>query len=480
MVEEFLFGLPGLGNLKRQDGYILQAAGNPERLVNCTDRKFNVSALSWAAIHGHELVVDLLLSIEGIDPNPRNPRRRTPLSHAAENGHATVVARLLAHEGVDADARDSVYRTPLLWTVSQLVSNLSEPDTDSVGRDFRLPWSVARMSARGIQYHRGRDPVENYKAKIKLYQAVWESESTYLRIVNLLLAHGVDLEAADASRQTAIAYAAKGGSRRLVELLLDHGAGVNSGVTYPKAPSSVAGVALYGAAGSGDMDTVKLLLERGAIMQDGSWSALNPAAQNGHASIVEVLLQSPVPKSPIVPGRTSTWQPLLEAIQRGHLRVVHTLLLYRKHSYPAMPLFEDALFWAACGGWEFVFRMLLGARSPLSGNCPYLEGIPVLAAGVMGRNMGILQRLLEIKGIDVNAEDRHGWTALTWAAGIENQEAEALLLEHGADPSYKKEITDPSQWRPPHGMFLQGQTVRLPMNRPYPLSFSSRGITVHE
>ena len=62
----------------------------------------------------------LLLGKDGVDPDSKDTRSRTPLSWAAGNGHEAVVKLLLAKDGVDPDSKDSNYNlTPLSWAVAR-------------------------------------------------------------------------------------------------------------------------------------------------------------------------------------------------------------------------------------------------------------------------------------------------------------------------------------------------------------------------
>jgi ankyrin repeat protein len=62
--------------------------------------------LLWAAMGGHKEVVELLLTIDGINLNSVDPEYgRTPLLWAATNGHKDIVELLLSKGGVDPDSK---------------------------------------------------------------------------------------------------------------------------------------------------------------------------------------------------------------------------------------------------------------------------------------------------------------------------------------------------------------------------------------
>jgi ankyrin repeat protein len=54
---------------------------------------------------------------EGIDPNERDFRGRTPLFLAAMEGSCEVILRLLEIDSVDPDARDHGGKTPFYWAI---------------------------------------------------------------------------------------------------------------------------------------------------------------------------------------------------------------------------------------------------------------------------------------------------------------------------------------------------------------------------
>jgi hypothetical protein len=72
--------------------------------------------LSWAAGNGYDIVVNVLLEKDNIDPNLKDTQSgRAPLSWAAENGHDTIVKRLLETGKIEVDSKDKNGQTPLSW-----------------------------------------------------------------------------------------------------------------------------------------------------------------------------------------------------------------------------------------------------------------------------------------------------------------------------------------------------------------------------
>ena len=82
--------------------------------VNAADCTGN-TALTWAAMRGHDEVVKMLLEQKDVNPDqPTTYYGRTPLSWAAGNGHERVVKMLLERDYVNPNQPDIEYgRTPL-------------------------------------------------------------------------------------------------------------------------------------------------------------------------------------------------------------------------------------------------------------------------------------------------------------------------------------------------------------------------------
>ncbi|KKZ66925.1 hypothetical protein EMCG_07421 [[Emmonsia] crescens] len=461
--------------------HLLKAGASP----NFTDLELKLPALSWAAIKGRERAVSLLLAAKGIDPDPRNKLNRSPLSHAAENGHAGVVKLLLAKGGVDinsVDSADFCHRTPLVWAVAQ-----PKADSETERECFKelLPWSFCRMSRMAIKLYQKRqrrlynerqhrkfqinyqcpEPEWIYnERKRQIYELRWAPGSPYEAIVNMLIDHGADLEAGE---RTPISWAAECGSRRLIELLLDRGADIES-PTCSRSP-------LSWAAENGQTDIVELLLERGARPsgKDGNyWTPLLFAARNGHTEIVRILLNQSVVRVKNPFNGISTWRPLVEAAKRGHGATVGFLLRYHQEKWADGTLGDEAHFWAAYSGWESIFRQLIDAEWPIAkGSTERRCGITVLSGAMIGRNHAIVNLLLGKGGIDVDAQDKHGWTALTWAVRTEDHVMVDLLLKHGANPAFM-EAPGLEKECPPHNWDDHVGSTTSCYSDKYPVTFS--------
>ena len=114
----------------------------------------------------------------------------------------------------------------------------------------------------------------------------WASLYGHLEVAELLLSHGADVRATDATGSTPLHGAAEEGFPELVRLLLDHKADPNAANDDGVTP-------LHLAAANGHQEIVVALLEQGAAINVADKSGSTPlhfAAEYGRISVVKILL----------------------------------------------------------------------------------------------------------------------------------------------------------------------------------------------
>ncbi|KAN0077469.1 Ankyrin repeat-containing domain protein [Elaphomyces granulatus] len=282
--------------------------------LNSKDGTYGRSALSWAAGHGFEVVVKLLIKdiggrlnirlpfLKGAEVDSVDRYGRTPLVYAVWNGHMAVVKRLL-RAGARINLADDIGGTALSYAVSdetsmalllsaagkgheavvELLLETGKVNPDIKDENDRTPLSCAVEggSVAIVQLLIAKGVKTNYKYRITpLSRAVEKGDE---RIVKLFLDNGAQPDLEDQNSQTPLSRAVEGGTVAIVRLLLAGGA--KTDYKYKITP-------LSRAAEKGNEGIVKLLLVYGAQpdFEDGDGETpLSRAVRAGRAVIVDLL-----------------------------------------------------------------------------------------------------------------------------------------------------------------------------------------------
>jgi ankyrin repeat protein len=285
-----------------------------------------VTPLWLAAAAGHGEVVRILAD-RGADVNRRSLAFGTPVDIAARRGHVDAV-RLLVDLGAAADAGDAVGVTPLMRaaeagepeTIEALLALGADPEAQSAGgiTALHLAASYGRVEVVSRLLDGGADPMTaDRRGETALAKAV---ERGRTMVIDLLLergvtpgppaiveavnearldllerfvAHGADLEAADASTAGLLFYAPfDPSSREVWRLLVRHGANVNAQLRGR--------TILMSAARRGSAEFVRFLLEHGAdpTLRDQRGRTALDYAQGDRAEIIRRQIESDSPDSP--------------------------------------------------------------------------------------------------------------------------------------------------------------------------------------
>jgi ankyrin repeat protein len=317
---------------------------------------------------------------------------------AARSGKADVVALLLA-KGADPNARASRQQTALMWAVSQ-----------------RHPDVVKALVTHGADVH----------ARSSEWQEMMAVPPHGLPQYNKIIPHG---------RDTALLFAARAGDLESAKLLVGAGANVNDADAWGISATTMA-------AHAGFTEMVEWLLDRGADASAAAagFGALHAAIMRRDARMVTALLAHGAdPNAPL-----KTWTPTRRSSRDFNF---------------APELVGSTPFWLAARFNEpDVMRLLLkhGANGAFVHQGHYHNEEPVeprtqvttavMAATGMGGGVAWVQpdrtrrealmlesvTLAADQGVDLNARNTDGRTALDAARALKLESVVAFLIERGA------------------------------------------------
>jgi len=364
-----------------------------------------VTPLWLAAQNGSEAMVRRLLSA-GANPNAQLLAGETPVMVAARAGKAAVV-ELLSAKGANVNARGARQQTALMWAVSQ-----QHPDVVKVllahGADVSLrseKWSqVYAVPPHGYLPYNREIPSGDETALL-FAARVGDLESA-----QLLVAAGAKVNDADAWGVSAVTLAAHPGHGALVDFLLDKGADPNA--------AKAGFTPLHEAIMRRDEKMVGALLAHGANANAPlqTWTPTRRSSEDFNFA-------------PELVGATPFWL----AARFSEPGVMRLLL---KHG--ADPLFVhhgDRMVEGRGEGFQHrldVTTALMAATGLGGGRAwvqPPREQRQALTLDAV--------KLAVDLGVDVNAANTDGRTALDGAQTLKYESVVAFLKDHGAKASGK-------------------------------------------
>jgi uncharacterized protein len=359
-----------------------------------------------ASLNGSEAMVRRLLQA-GANPNAALLLGETPVMAAARSGAPAVVEQLIA-KGANVNARAARGQDALMWAVSQqhpeVVKVLLAGGADVHARSDVWTEVMAVPPHGHLDYNRaiphGGDTALMFAARVG-----------DLPSARLLVAAGANVDDADAWGVSATTLAAHAGHRDIVTFLLEHGA---------DASAARAGFgALHAAIMRRDEQMVGALLEHGADANAPlrNWTPTRRSSKDFHFS-------------PELVGATPVWL----AARFGGPTILR--LLVEHGADPHFVHHGDRVV-EGKGGTGFQHRADLTT--------------PLMAAVGMGGGEAWMQperrerealtldavKLLAELGVDVNAANVDGRTALDAARTLKYETVVRYLVEKGARPGTK-------------------------------------------
>jgi ankyrin repeat protein len=405
-------------------------------------RAFSPVYLACAA--GHCPVVELFLSLDGIEVDrPSGPNGAAPLYAAVSNNRADILSLLLDF-GADPNLFRSTQQTPL-----------------------QVAASSGYVDVAKILLGAGAEPnMIGSRPSVPLIEAL---KIEHLELVELLLDNGASPSERDPSFGTSLHVAAKSCPIEFVELLLRHGANVKAAHQGTDTP-------LVGAVRRGSLEICELLLKNGArITADADgWTPSHFAAMYGNIEMLKMFYELPVESHrPVEPydkllhlsrhievtqfllrrgHRTDVLDtngetPLIQLLERGSIQgppgsfveAVNLLLQHGANPSAKSPGGKSAVYWAIFSARSSgAVEALLAAGSNIfephekRHNTTLLHNVAGLKPADSAR---IAKMLLDHgDGADISALDENGMSPLRVAVRSLHWDLIKLLMSRGADP----------------------------------------------
>jgi len=362
--------------------------------------RYGVTPLYLACVNGSAPMIAKLLDA-GADANAASTEGETALMTVARTGNVDAAKVLLAH-GADVNSKEQWrQQTPLMWAVAESHPEMAQ-ELIAHGADVnarQVTWNWERQMTK--------EPREKWMPLGGLTPLLFAARQGCLECARILLKAGAELNAADPNDVSPVLMATINGHYDFAGLLLDHGAD-------PNIADETGRTALYAAV---DMHTMP--------------ASNRPSPNEIENQLTSMdLIQSLLAHGANVNVQLKKIQPYRTKLDRGDDTMLGT---------GTTPLLRAA----KAGDAEAIQALLAKGADP---KIPNKTGIaPLMAAAGLGskeedttaRSKTEAQAIASIKlflaaGVDVNAADNQGDTALHGAAQKGTDQVVQFLVDHGA------------------------------------------------
>jgi len=394
-----------------------------------TPQADGTTALHWAVREEDAALVDLLLKA-GANPNVQNRDGATPMYLAAENGSVAMIDRLLK-AGVDANATFLTHKETALMVAARsgnpaAVKLLLDHGADvkakeSLRETTALMWAAEQNHADVVKVLAERGADVNANSKVNVFTKQYGSNAKVK-------------DTGNTGGMTPLVLASREGGLESVAALLDAKADINK-------QTADGTTAMIVAIQNGHYKLATYLVERGAnpnVTNDKGWNPLYLAVKNRNIETGAIPVPNADQALPFI-------KLLLDKGANPNLRLTANTEI--RNGQRATWMNEDGatpfLRAAMCGDIEVMKMLLDHGADPKIDTKDHTT--PLMAVAGVGytdgfihdrseeETMDAMRLLVEKVGVDVNAANDGGLTALHGAAHKASLAEIQYLVDHGAD-----------------------------------------------
>ncbi|KAK3576901.1 hypothetical protein CHS0354_017572 [Potamilus streckersoni] len=364
------------------------------------------------------------------------------LAHYAALGDSQAMMKQLCKAGLDPHTRDiygaNILHLACLYGRVDLVKYLMKKYPKMYVQYDCYSWKSAHFAAQGGSVDTMRLFVETdtdftlkdqYGANV-LHLAC--GFGSYQLVEFLLLQFPELLHEVGENNGTAAHYAAQGGYVRVMELLVQHGVNLNSRTIHNM-------TVLHTACQHRNVEVVKYLLKINASLlgQSGlyNWNAAHFAAQGGSVDVLKLISVD----VQMVRKRSIAGENILHiACLHGHYDMVkHILTLYPDMLDELGKYYWSAAHYAAKGGNVHIMELLVRHKLPKKTRSGMNANELHIACRYGHENM--VQYLLDVMPFLSKEKGEHGWTSYHYAALGGSLRIMNMLAESGLDIRHEEE-----------------------------------------
>jgi ankyrin repeat protein len=362
--------------------------------------RYGVTPLYLAAVNGNAVVIEKLLKA-GADPNAVSTEGETALMTASRTGNVDAVKALIA-KGADVNAKETWHgETALMWAVSQKHADVAR-ELLAHGADVNAHSAVNKWERQN-----SAEPREKWLPLGGLTPLEFAARQGCAACIPVLVEKGADINATDQDGITPLLSALINGHYDAASVLLEKGANPNLADRTGRTP-------LYSAV---DNHTMPASNRPSPKEIDNETTSLDLVkALVARSANVNAQLKQQIPyRTKLDRGDdtmlTTGTTPLLRAAKAGDVTVMKVLL--EKGADPKLATRNGVNPLMAAAGLGSKEEDTTGRRKTQADS---IEAI----------------KLCLQAGIDINAVDSRGQTALHGAAFWGSDEVVQFLVDHGA------------------------------------------------